>query len=106
MLPERKLQAKQAEGEAHRLRHENELLRKETELSVLREKKISMCNRKNKMRKALFHHISFFQKLPSLHTENSPEDGSNSRKITVSGTEWNEVKQAVNDTFNNFVDRL
>ena len=51
-------------------------------------------------------HISFLQKLPSLHIENSTDDNPNRKKITVSDAEWCEVKQAVNDAFNNFVDRL
>lgn len=106
LLSERKLQAEQAEEEARRLQHENELLHKEAELSALREKEIFMRNKESEMRESLFRHISFFQKLPSLHTENSPEDGPNSRKITVNDAEWSEVKQAVNDAFNNFVDRL
>lgn len=95
LLSERKLQAEQAEEEARRLQHENELLHKEAELSALREKEIFMRNKESEMREALFRHISFFQKLPSLHTENSPEDGPNSRKITVNDAEWSEVKQAV-----------
>jgi len=59
-----------------------------------------MRNKESEMREALFRHISFFQKLPSLHIENSTDDNPNRKKITVSDAEWCEVKQAVNDAFN------
>lgn len=106
LVSERRLQAEQAGEEARRLQHENELLHKEAELSALREKEIIMRNKESEMREALFRHISFLQKLPSLHIENSTDDNPNRKKITVSDAEWCEVKQAVNDAFNNFVDRL
>lgn len=88
LVSEQKLREEQIEEEARRLQHENQLLQKTSEL-----------------REAIFRRISFFHKLPSLH--NDPTDSpANHRKIEVTETEWNEVKAAVNDGFDNFVMRL
>lgn len=88
LISEQKLREEQREEEARRLQHENQLLQKESEL-----------------REAIFRRISFFRKLPSLHQEVA-DSHANNRKIEVTEDEWNEVKSAVNDGFDNFVARL
>ncbi len=92
-----------------RLQGENQLLHQEAELSALREKEMLMRNKETELREALFRRISFFHKLPSLHhTEEKEEEEENisNRRITVSNAEWEEVKTAINDAFDNFVLRL
>ena len=72
-----------------RLQQENLLLHKEAEL-----------------REALFRRISFFHKLPSLHTDDKQDESAANSKIVVTNTEWAEVISVVNDAFDNFVVRL
>lgn len=105
ILSEQKFREEQIKEETNRLQHENQLLHKEAELSAMREKEIRMRNKESEMREALFRHISFFQKLPSLHAT-SPESNPGSQKISVNDTEWAEVRQAINDGFDNFANRL
>lgn len=104
ILSEQKFREEQIKEEANRLQHENQLLHKEAELSAMREKGILMRNKESEMREALFRHISFFQKLPSLQA--AAEDNPGSQKISVNDTEWAEVRQAINDGFDNFANRL
>ena len=89
-----------------RLQQENLLLHKEAELSGLREKEIRQRNKEAELREALFRRISFFHKLPSLHTDDKPDESATNSKITVTSAEWAEVISAVNDAFDNFVVRL
>lgn len=89
-----------------RLRRDNQLLHKETELSKLREKEISLKNKETELREALFRRISFFHKLPSLHSNDTQDDIVRNRKITITDAEWSEVTSVVNDAFDNFVVRL
>lgn len=89
-----------------RLQRENLLLHKETELSGLREKEIRLRNKEAELREALFRRISFFRKLPSLHTNNNQNESTPSHKITVTDAEWTEVISVINDAFDNFVVRL
>lgn len=88
LVSEQKLREEQIEEEARRLQQENLLLQKESRL-----------------REAIFRRISFFRKLPSLYQETT-DNIANNRKIEVTEAEWNEVKSAVNDGFDNFVTRL
>lgn len=105
LLSEQSLHKEQIEEKARRLEHENLLLHKEAELSALREKEASLRNKEHELREAIFRRISFFHKLPSLHTD---MENSNlaSRKIEVTDKEWEEVRLAVNDSFDNFAIRL
>lgn len=105
ILSEQKFREEQIKEETNRLQHENQLLHKEAELSAMREKEILMRNKESEMREALFRHIYFFQKLPSLHATSS-ESNPGSQKISVNDTEWAEVRQAINDGFDNFANRL
>lgn len=89
-----------------RLQHENLLLHQEAELSGLREKEIRLRSKEAELREALFRRISFFHKLPSLHTNNSQGESASSHKIVVTDAEWAEVTSVVNDAFDNFVTRL
>lgn len=89
-----------------RLQHENLLLHQEAELSGLREKEIRLRSKEAELREALFRRISFFHKLPSLHTNNSQDESAPSHKIVVTDAEWAEVTSVVNDAFDNFVTRL
>lgn len=88
LISEQQLREEQIEEEARRLQQENLLLQKESRL-----------------REAIFRRISFFRKLPSLGNETA-EGRLNNRKIEVTEAEWNEVKSAVNDGFDNFAVRL
>ena len=89
-----------------RLQQENLLLHKEAELSGLREKEIRQRNKEAELREALFRRISFFHKLPSLHTDDKQDESAANSKIVVTNTEWAEVISVVNDAFDNFVVRL
>lgn len=89
-----------------RLQRENQLLYKEAELSGLREKETRLRGKEAELREALFRRISFFYKLPSLHTGENQDDPTPSRKIIVTDAEWIEVTSVVNDAFDNFVVRL
>lgn len=91
-----------------RLQQENRLLHQEAELSSLREKEMLMRNKETELREALFRRITFFHKLPSLQTEEEKEQDDNlsNHRITVTAPEWEEVKMAVNDAFDNFANRL
>ena len=92
--------------EKERLQQENLLLHKEAELSGLREKEIRQRNKEAELREALFRRISFFHKLPSLHTDDKQDESAANSKIVVTNTEWAEVISVVNDAFDNFVVRL
>lgn len=84
LLSEQALHKEQIEEKSRLLEHENRLLQ---------------------MREAMFRRISFFRKLPSLHHETT--DGAlPSRKIVVTDAEWAEVRQAINDGFDHFAERL
>lgn len=88
LVSEQRLREEHIAEEARRLQQENQLLQKESRL-----------------REAIFRRIAFFRKLPSLRNEATGERIDN-RKIEVTEAEWNEVKSAVNDGFDNFVARL
>lgn len=103
LLSEQLLHKEQIEEKARQLEHENLLLHKEAELSALREKEACLRNKEHELREAILRRISFFHKLPSLHTDNSHLP---SRKIEVTDKEWEEVRLAVNDGFDNFATRL
>ncbi|MCS2449240.1 hypothetical protein NXW86_08755 [Bacteroides thetaiotaomicron] len=89
-----------------RLLRENQLLYKEAEVSGLREKEIRLRSKEAELREALFRRMSFFQKLPSLHNNDNPDDPAPNHKIVVTEAEWAEVTSVVNDAFDNFVVRL
>lgn len=107
LLSEQIRRQEQIEEEARQLQHENILLHKEAELSTLREKEACLRNKEHELREAIFRHISFFQKISSLHTDNERETKSPlNRKIEVTDAEWKEIRLAVNDGFDNFAIRL
>lgn len=89
-----------------RLQQENLLLHKEAELSRLREKEIRQRSKEAELREALFRRISFFRKLPSLHSGDKQDASAVNSKIVVTNAEWAEVIAVVNDAFDNFVYRL
>lgn len=89
-----------------RLQKENLLLHQEAELSGLREKEIRLQNKEAELREALFRRIAFFQKLPSLHNDESQDEVASSRKIVVTDAEWIEVISVVNEAFDHFAARL
>lgn len=105
LLSEQSLHKEQIEEKARQLEHENLLLHKEAELSALREKEASLRNKEHELREAILRRISFFHKLPSLHTDLESSNLS-SRKIEVTDKEWEEIRLAVNDGFDNFAIRL
>ncbi len=69
-------------------------------------KEIRQRNKEAELREALFRRISFFHKLPSLHTDDKQDESAANSKIVVTNTEWAEVISVVNDAFDNFVVRL
>lgn len=89
-----------------RLQRENLLLHQEAELSGLREQEIRLQNKEAELREALFRRIAFFQKLPSLHNDESQDETASSRKIVVTDAEWIEVISVVNEAFDHFAARL
>lgn len=89
-----------------RLQRENLLLHRDTELREMKEKEISLRRKEAELREALFRRISFFYKLPSLHTDDIQENSVCNHKIIVTDAEWTEITSAVNDAFDNFVMRL
>lgn len=89
-----------------RLQQENLLLHKEAELSEWREKEIRQRNKESELREALFRRIVFFNKLPSLHTDDRQNEAAANSKIAVTEAEWAELIAVVNDAFDNFAVRL
>lgn len=85
-----KIRQDNMEKEARILKYQNELLRKETEIVVLRE--------------SLFRRLSFYNKLPSL--ENRRDQAEKGKKIILTHDEWQEIKQAVDTSFDKFSVRL
>ena len=82
------------------------LSKREKRAVAARESIIGQRNREAELREALLRRISFFHKLPSLHTDDKQDESAANSKIVVTNTEWAEVISVVNDAFDNFVVRL
>lgn len=85
---------------AKQLESENLLLKKESELSVLREKG-------SLLRESLFKRMTLSDKIPSLGV--SPKDDfgeATHRRIVLTEHDWQELIQTVNDAYDNFAVRL
>ena len=85
-----KIQQDKMEKESKILKYHNELLKKETEIVVLRE--------------SLFRRLSFYRKLPSLAKDKDVIEKG--KKIIITEDEWHEIKQTVDTSFDNFSFRL
>ena len=86
------MQQDKIEKESQILRYHNELLKKETEIMVLRE--------------SLFRRLSFYRKLPSLTNDKNVNVTEKGKKIIITEDEWHEIKQTVDTSFDNFSLRL
>ncbi|MDR1865171.1 MAG: hypothetical protein LBR08_06320 [Bacteroidales bacterium] len=80
------------------MEQKNMLLKKEHELSLLREKAASL-------RETIFKKMSVSQKIPSLDNSISTSNGINKR-ITLSEKDWDELIQTVEEAYGGFVVRL
>lgn len=102
-LVEVRLQNKKVEEEARILRYQNELLKKETEISLLREKEAWQMSKVADLREALFRRLSFYSKLPSLQGDRA---AGTHEKIRLTDEEWKEITESVDAVFDDFTRRL
>ena len=102
-LAEVRLQNKKVEEEARILRYQNELLKKETEISLLREKDALQMSKVADLREALFRRLSFYSKLPSLQGDRA---AGTHEKIRLTDEEWKEITESVDAVFDDFTRRL
>lgn len=102
-LAEVRLQNKKVEEEARILRYQNELLKKETEISLLREKEAWQMSKVADLREALFRRLSFYSKLPSLQGDRA---AGTHEKIRLTDEEWKEITESVDAVFDDFTRRL
>lgn len=102
-LAEVRLQNKKMEEEARILRYQNELLKKETEISLLREKEAWQMSKVADLREALFRRLSFYNKLPSLQGDRA---AGTHEKIRLTDEEWKEITESVDAVFDDFTRRL
>ena len=102
-LAEVRLQNKKVEEEARILRYQNELLKKETEISLLREKEAWQMSKVTDLREALFRRLSFYSKLPSLQGDRA---AGTHEKIRLTDEEWKEITESVDAVFDDFTRRL
>lgn len=102
-LAEIRLQNKKVEEEARILRYQNELLKKETEISLLREKEAWQMSKVADLREALFRRLSFYSKLPSLQGDRA---AGTHEKIRLTDEEWKEITESVDAVFDDFSRRL
>ena len=102
-LAEVRLQNKRVEEEARILRYQNELLKKETEISLLREKDALQMSKVADLREALFRRLSFYSKLPSLQGDRA---AGTHEKIRLTDEEWKEITESVDAVFDDFTRRL
>lgn len=102
-LAEVRLQNKKMEEEARILRYQNELLKKETEISLLREKEAWQMSKVADLREALFRRLSFYSKLPSLQGDRA---AGTHEKIRLTDEEWKEITESVDAVFDDFTQRL
>ncbi len=91
------------EEEARILRYQNELLKKETEISLLREKEAWQMSKVADLREALFRRLSFYSKLPSLQGDRA---AGTHEKIRLTDEEWKEITESVDAVFDDFTRRL
>lgn len=103
VLAEVRLQNKKVEEEARILRYQNELLKKETEISLLREKEAWQMSKVADLREALFRRLSFYSKLPSLQGDRA---AGTHEKIRLTDEEWKEITESVDAVFDDFTRRL
>lgn len=102
-LAEVRLQNKKVEEEARILRYQNELLKKETEISLLREKEAWQMSKVADLREALFRRLSFYSKLPSLQGDRA---AGTHEKIRLTDEVWKEITESVDAVFDDFTRRL
>ena len=102
-LAEVRLQNKKVEEEARILRYQNELLKKETEISLLREKEAWQMSKVADLREVLFRRLSFYSKLPSLQGDRA---AGTHEKIRLTDEEWKEITESVDAVFDDFTRRL
>lgn len=85
-----------------RLEQTEQLLKQSEELSELREKE-------NLLRESLFRRMKSFHKIPSLEKEDEQleeENDNQNRRIALSDEEWEDIRQTVDGSYENFSVRL
>lgn len=85
-----------------RLEQTEQLLQQSEELNVLRDKESTL-------RESLFRRMKSFHKIPSLEKEEETSDemkGSDNRRIDLSEEEWEDIRQTVDGSYENFSVRL
>ena len=85
-----------------RLSQTEQLLQQSEELSILREKE-------SLLRESLFRRMKSFHKIPSLEKEEESteeENDNQNRRIALSNEEWEDIRQTVDGSYDNFSARL
>ena len=85
-----------------RLSQTEQLLQQSEELSILREKE-------SQLRESLFRRMKSFHKIPSLEKEEESaeeENDNQNRRIALSNEEWEDIRQTVDGSYDNFSARL
>lgn len=80
-----------------RLEQTQQLLAQAEELTRLREKE-------SELRESLFRRMKSFHKIPSL--EDRPEEQGDSLRIALSNEEWEDIRQTIDKSYDNFTQRL
>lgn len=86
-------------SKAVQLEQDNLLLNQSKEISLLREKE-------SLLRESLFRRIDILKKIPSITPSELDVDSIDSRKITLTENDWNELVQTIDDAYPNFTSRL
>lgn len=101
-LQKKKREAYLLQTKATQLEQENQLLTQQKEISLLRVKEASL-------RESLFRRINFFNKIPSLHIGDVPENGfvpGADPKIIMTEKDWTELTRSVNEAYPGFLEHL
>lgn len=80
-----------------RLEQTQQLLTQAEELTRLREKE-------SELRESLFRRMKSFHKIPSL--EDKPEGQGDDMRIALSNEEWEDIRQTIDKSYDNFTQRL
>ena len=82
---------------------DNQLLKQQEELSLLREKEAVLREKDALMREELFKRMKVAEKLPILDHNQSIEEG---KHINLSETDWSEIRLMLDSSYPNFIKNL
>lgn len=81
------------------LEQAQQLLEQAEELTLLREKE-------SQLRESLFRRMKSFHKIPSLEESKEEEPENSGQRIALSQEEWEDIRQTVDKSYDNFTQRL